>query len=47
MQKIAKTLKKAIAHMAKKSASLEANSACPFMNFQPQENQAIKKLRKF
>ena len=47
MQKLKKTVKKAIANMAKKSASMEANTACPCMNFQPKEPQNIKKLRKF
>lgn len=47
MQKITRTVKKVIANMAKKSASMEANTACPCMNFQPKEPQAVKKLRKF
>ena len=47
MQKLRKTVKKAIANMAKKSASMEANMACPCMNFQPKEPQDVKKLRKF
>lgn len=47
MRKITRTVKKAIANLAKKSASMEANTACPFMNFQPKEPQAVKKLRKF
>lgn len=47
MQKITKIVKKAIADIAKKSAAMEANTACPCMNFQPKEPQAVKKLRKF
>lgn len=47
MQKIKNFIKKAIADMAKKSAGMEANTACPCMNFQPKEPQAVKKLRKF
>ena len=47
MQKITMTIKKAIANMAIKSARMEANTACPCMNFQPKEPQAVKKLRKF
>lgn len=47
MQKITRTIKKAVADMAKKSASMEANTACPCMNYQPKEPQAVKKLRKF
>lgn len=47
MQRIAKVIKKSIANMAKKAASLEANTACPFYNFQPKEPQDVKKMRKF
>lgn len=47
MQKIIMTIKKAVADMAQKSARMEANTACPCMNFQRKEPQAVKKLRKF
>ena len=47
MQKLKKTVKKVVVNMAKRSASMEANTACPCMNFQPKESQNIKKLRKF
>ena len=47
MQKITRTLKKIVTNMAPKSASMEANTACPCMNFQPKEPQTVKKLRKF
>lgn len=47
MQKITRTIKRAVADMAKKSARMEANTACPCMNFQMKEPQAVKKLRKF
>ena len=47
MQKLKKTVKKAIANMAKKTASMEANTACPCMKFQPKEPQDVKKLRNF
>lgn len=47
MQKIKATVKKSIAKMAKKAASMEANTACPLCNFQPKEPQDVKKLRKF
>ena len=47
MQNITTTVKKAIAYLAKKSASVEANTACPYIGFQPKEPQAVKKLRKF
>lgn len=47
MQKMKKTIKKAIANMAKRSAIMEANTACHFLNFQPKEPLDVKKLRKF
>ena len=47
MQKITRVVKKAIANMAKRSAVMEANTACPCINFQPKEPQNVKKLRKF
>ena len=47
MQKITRTIKRAVADMAKKSARMEANTACSCMNFQMKEPQAVKKLRKF
>jgi cyclic lactone autoinducer peptide len=47
MQKITITVKKTIAYLAKKSASVEANTACPCVGFQPKEPQTVKKLRKF
>lgn len=47
MRKIKIIVKKAVAQMAKKSASMEANTACPCMNYQPEEPQDVKKLRKF
>ena len=46
MQKINTTVKKTIANVAKKAASMEANTACPLCNFQPKEPQDVKKLRK-
>lgn len=47
MQKMKKIVKKIIVKMAKGSASVEANTACPFLNFQPKEPMDVKKLRKF
>lgn len=41
------TVKKTIAYLAKKSANMEANTACPCIGFQPKEPQTVKKLRKF
>lgn len=40
-------IKKTIAYLAKKSANMEANTACPCIGFQPKEPQTVKKLRKF
>lgn len=39
MQRITKSIKKAIANIAKKSAGIEANTTCPIMNYQPKEPQ--------
>lgn len=47
MQKITRIVKKVIADMAKKAANMEANTACPLLNFQMKEPQDVKKLRKF
>lgn len=47
MQRTKRNIKKAIASMAKKSAGMEVNTACPIMNYQPKEPQEVKKLRKF
>lgn len=47
MQTITTAVKKTIAYLAKKSAGMETNTACPFIGFQPKEPQAVKKLRKF
>lgn len=47
MQNIRTVVKKAIVNMAKKSASMEANTTCPCLGYQPKEPQAVKKLRKF
>lgn len=47
MKKIMRTVKKTIADMAKKSAGMEANNACSCMNYQMEETQAVKKLRKY
>ena len=47
MRKITITLKKTIVHLAKKSANMEANTACPCVGYQPKEPPTVKKLRKF
>lgn len=47
MQRISRMVKETIVHMAKKSARLEANTACTCLNYQPKEPVSVKKLRKF
>lgn len=42
-----KGIEQAIAKIAKKSASVEANSACPCWGYQPKEPKQVKALRKF
>ena len=44
MQRTKRNIKKAIVSMAKKSAGMEVNTACPIMNYQPKEPQEVKKL---
>lgn len=44
------TLKKvehAIAAIARKVAVIEANTACPYLHYQPKEPKKVKALRKF
>lgn len=40
-------LGKLIANMAKRSAVVEANTACPCLGYQAKEPLEVKKLRKF
>lgn len=42
-EKIGKGIGKAATFVAK----VEANSACPYLTYQPQKPDAVKKLRKF
>lgn len=42
-----KGMEKFIAKMAKKAASIEANTTCPGIGYQHKEPPQIKKLRKF
>lgn len=44
---ITRNIKKVIAEIARKSAKVEANTACPLWNYQPKEPDELKKLRKF
>lgn len=47
MKKVQGNVKKVLYFVAKQAASLEANSACFLMAYQPKESEEIKKLRKF
>lgn len=40
-------IERTIARIAKKSASLEANTTCSCWGYQPEEPKQVKKLRKF
>ena len=40
-------LKKIIEKIAIRAAISEANTTCPFINYQPEIPKAVKKLRKF
>jgi cyclic lactone autoinducer peptide len=42
-----KGVEKAIVKIARKSASVEANTACPCWGYQPKEPKQVKALRKF
>lgn len=44
---VKKGIEQAIAKIAKKSASVEANTTCPCLGYQPQEPKQVKALRKF
>lgn len=44
---VGKKLEKTIVRLAEKVASMEANTACMFIGYQPKEPQKIKELRKF
>ena len=40
-------MKKRVLERAKKTASVEANTACLCLNYQPKETESVKQLRKF
>lgn len=40
-------IKKAMINMAKRTATMEANTSCPLIGYQTKEPRAVKKLRKF
>lgn len=44
---VGKKVEKAIARLAGKAASVEANTGCTLIAYQPKEPQKIKELRKF
>ena len=46
-KRLPKKLGHIIATIATKSAVIEANTACPFLHYQPKEPQEVKALRKF
>ena len=37
----------AVVKLAKRTASVEANTACLCLNYQPKETESVKQLRKF
>lgn len=41
------SIEKMIVTIAKKAATVEANTACPYFGYQEKEKKNIKKLRKF
>lgn len=47
MQRISRKVKETIVHMAKKSARLEANTACAWLNYQPKEPVSVKNCVSF
>ena len=47
MKNLKMLVKKAVVEMAKRNATMEANTSCPFIGYQPKEPKAVKKLRKF
>lgn len=47
MKKMKEKVGKSIGKMAVFAAKMEANSACPYLTYQPEKPDAVKKLRKF
>ncbi|MGN0471613.1 MAG: cyclic lactone autoinducer peptide [Lachnospiraceae bacterium] len=47
VKRLSKKVKKAMRYVAKKAASIDANTVCPCLNYQPCEPDSVKKLRKF
>lgn len=46
-KRVSEKAKKAVVKLAKRTASIEANTACLCLNYQPKETESIKQLRKF
>lgn len=44
---VKKSAERAIVGIAKKSAKVEANTACTMLGYQPREPKQVKALRKF
>jgi len=44
---VKKVVEQAVAAIAKKSAGMEANTACTFWGYQPKVPEEVKALRKF
>lgn len=47
MERAKKRVERVITAIAKKSASIEANTTCSFLGYQPKEPKQAKALRKF
>lgn len=46
-KRVSEKVKKVVVKLAKRTASIEANTACLCLNYQPKETESIKQLRKF
>lgn len=44
---VMKVAESVVARLAKKTAGIEANTACPILGYQSKEPQKVKELRKF
>lgn len=46
-KRVSEKAKKIVVKLAKRTASMEANTACVYFNYQPKETESVKQLRKF
>ena len=46
-KRVLERAKKTVVKLAKRTASVEANTACLCLNYQPKETESVKQLRKF